>query len=557
MTLPTEDHEVHEVEIPLRLQPVVARPGGWRGRSINLIAVGLVGFVVIGLLLGTAFDNSGPSSSASVAVAVASGSPRPTARPTRRPTSTPLPLATPLPTLEAYGTERPTERRLVYGSGQEILDLGTGTLRSFGRGYEDVMWPIGDEFVCVCLFREQGANASSGVTLQFGRFDQTGKRLVERDIVTLDDVVAVPEMSEGFNMTATLDAPGGRLYVVDAVRRPPAWTVELHIVDVETGELLDSAVIDRFPVDLEEPRPSAPPRIDGSVPDGVYAWASMVAAGPDGGSLFVTVAQSEVRGDQWTNRNLEWFVPVREGKSGDARPLSADASLAPERWCIGRPTYADAEQVIQVCGPPPTPDGGEFWSVRRLTTGGETLADWPIGASRADGSAAAPVVDRVRRSVYLWDAFRHLVSRVDIDTGRARDGVVDETALGGDRQPSGRGWIGVDPGLVASVDGTRLYAIGLSAGTGNAARSTGVWVIDADSLEIIDHWQPRALLTSLAVSADGRFVYAAGAAGYDADGNENQRWPASVTVYNATTGEIAVLYGAMGAGRWLGFPSAY
>ncbi len=557
MTTPTEDHEIHDIEVPLRLQPVVARPEGWRGRSLNLIAVGLVGFVVIGLLLGTAFDNSGPSGPASGAVAVASGSPDRTARPTRRPTPIPRRLATPLPTIEVNSTTRPSERRLVYRDGQEILDLGSGTLRSFGRTYEDVLWPVGNEYVCICVVRSGGVGSSAGATLQFGRFDETGKRLVETDLVAFDDIEAVPEMTEGFNITATMDAAGDHLFVVAAVRRPPLWIVELHIVDVDTGSLLDRAVIDSFPVHLDEPRPSASPRIDGSAPEGVYAWANAVAAAPDGKTVFATVGLSEVRGEAWTSRNLEWFVPIVEGKAGDPLPMPEDAQLAPDRWCIGRPTFFDDVRIVQVCGPPPQPGDGSFWSVRRVTTAGESLGDLPIGAARADGSAASHLVDRERRAIYLWDSFSHLLSRVDIDTGRAQEGVVDASVLPGDRSPSGRGWIGVDPGLALSVDGTRLYALGIQAGTGNAGRSTGVWVFDTDTLEVLEHWGPRALLTSLAVSADGRFVYAAGAAGFDAEGHENHRWAASITVYDATNGEIAVLYGAIGAGQWLAFPSAF
>ena len=134
-------------------------------------------------------------------------------------------------------------------------------------------------------------------------------------------------------------------------------------------------------------------------------------------------------------------------------------------------------------------------------------------------------------------------------------GVVGESALPGVRGPSNRGWIGLDLGLVMSLDGTRLYALGLEPGGSDPTRSSGIWVFDANTLELLDHWHPRALLTSLAVSNDGRFVYAVGAAGYDADGNENHRWRASVTVYRATTGEIALLYGNIGDGQWIGFPT--
>jgi hypothetical protein len=358
-------------------------------------------------------------------------------------------------------------------------------------------------------------------------------------------------------VAATANAAGDRVFVVTVVRRPPVWTVELHIVDGETGDLLDSTVIDSFPVDLEDARPTASPRIDGSPPDGVYAWANMVSAAPDGESVLVTVGLSEVRGEQWLSRNAEWFVPIRDGKPRAPMPVPAEASLVPDRWCLGRPIFVDSDLVAQVCNPATRPQPqGSFWSVRRLTTAGASLGDWPIGAVGADGSATTGLVDRERRSVYLWDAFRHLVSRVDIDTGLTRENVVEDPAVTGDRGPSYRGWFGVEPGLVRSVDGTRLYAAGLTTETGNAARSSGIWVFDADSLELLDHWSPRALLTSLAVSADGRFVYAAGAAGYDADGNENQRWRASLTVYNATTGEIAVLYGSIGEGQWIGFPPA-
>jgi hypothetical protein len=549
MTSPTEE-QAHDV--PLRLQPVVARPGGWRGRSVNVVAVGLVGFVALGIVLGTGLDNGGPLTSPAVAAASAAAAPTP--RPTRRPT--PAPLATPLPTLEISGPELPTEHRLVYGNGQQILDLGTGTLRSFGGGYEDVAWTLGDEIVCVCVVRPGGTTPPEP-TLRFGRFDLAGAPILERDLVSLDGVVAVPEMSEGFNIAAAMDAAVGRLVVVDVLRRPPDWVVELHVVDAQTGELLDSVVIDTFPVELAEPQRGASPGPNGGTPgrppDGVYAWASAVAVAPDGGTAYMTVARSDVRGEQWTNRNLEWLVPIIDDHAGDPTPVPPDDSLAADRWCVGRPTFVDADLIVQVCGSASPSFETSFWAVRRVTTGGTSLGDVPIGAAQYGGSAAAIVVDRATRAVYLWDPFRHLVSRVDVDDGRVHEGVVAESMLPGDRVSSNRSWIGVDPGLVASPDGARLYALGLAAGSSDVSPSTGIWVFDAETLALLDHWEPRALLTSLAISADGRFVYAVGAAEHDADGHRNPGWQASVTVYDATTGEIAVLYGAIGEGQWFSF----
>ena len=88
-----------------------------------------------------------------------------------------------------------------------------------------------------------------------------------------------------------------------------------------------------------------------------------------------------------------------------------------------------------------------------------------------------------------------------------------------------------------------------SAGTLSAGTS-----IDAVSATPGDHWAARARLTSLAVSADGTFVYATGAQGFDAEGNE-RRAAGSVTVYDAATGEIQVLYGAVSPDTWITFPT--
>ena len=61
-------------------------------------------------------------------------------------------------------------------------------------------------------------------------------------------------------------------------------------------------------------------------------------------------------------------------------------------------------------------------------------------------------------------------------------------------------------------------------------------VFDSETLALLQQWRARALLPSIAVSADGTFVYAAGAQGFDVNGRQRP-WPASVTVYDAETGE--------------------
>lgn len=545
MTAPVPEDDI---EVPLRLQAVVPRPQGWRGRSNSLVAVGLVGFILIGIVLGTALDDGGPSSSAPVAVA----SPAPvssSALPTNRPTPTRVPLATPLPSREIVGGQIPNERRLVYANGLQVLDLATGTLASPPRPYEDQLLPLSDDqLVCACVVRPSA-------TLRFGRFDLTGTPIVERDLLTFDGMVPVPEMTEGFNIVAALDADQRKLFVLAVIRRPPVWTVELHVVDVESGKLVGSTVIDSLPVDLEEPGPSASPRPGGGPPDGIYAWANMMAVSPDGGAIYAAINYSEVRGENWTNGNREWMIPVHDGKPATATPLSPEVSLSPERWCLGRPTFVDPDLLVQVCTPAGSQSSDSVFAVRRVTTAGDSLDELPIRGQPLDGShPASPVIDPLRRAIFIWDSWRHEIFRVGIDDGLVNRGAVSDSVLPGDRRPGDRGYLGADPGLVASPDGRRLYALGVGPGPGQVSTSTGVWVFDTTTLSVLDHWEPRALLTSLAVSADGHFVYAAGAAGFDLEGRENP-WPASVTVYDATSGEIQVVYGAVAQDTWVSFPN--
>lgn len=553
MTAPIDE----DAEAPLRLQPVVARPQGWRGRTAGIVAVGLVSFVVLGIVLGTASDRSPVSSAAAVA-----GSPTAapsSALPSRRPTPNPEPLPTPLPTMEIVGGHIPNERRLVYASGPQVLDLATGTLVSPARPYEDFMLPLtDDQLVCACLVHGGVAGADGTVSspgLRFGRYDLAGETIVERDLVTFDDAVPVGDMTEGVNVVVALDATRRNLLVLAMVRRPPVWDVELLVVDAMSGKVIADTTLDSLPVDLEEPRPSASPPPGGGPPDGVYAWANWLAPSPDGRVLYASISFSEVRGENWTNGNREWMVPLRGGTPGTPRQLSLAATLKSDGWCLGRPSFVDPELMIQVCTPAGGEDPGSSYYVRRVTATGESLGDLAIPAQPRSGYfPATAIIDRANRAVFLWEPGQHALTRIAIDDGGVEIGAVPRSSLPGDNPTGSGSYLGADPGLVVSLDGRRLYALGLRAGPGPAGTTTGVWVFDATTLALVDHWEARAFLTSLAVSADGQFVYAAAAPGFDVEGRENP-WPASVTVYDAASGEIQVVYGAVSLDSWVNFPT--
>jgi hypothetical protein len=551
MTAPFDE----DVDVPLRLEPVVAGQG-WRGRTAGIVAVALVGFVAIGIVLGTASDR-GPAGSA--AVAGNSPVPAPTRSPAPSPRATPtrVPLATPLPTTAILGGHIPTERRLVYASGVQMLDLATGTLISPARPYSDVMLPLSDDqFVCACLVRgvpgADGTVADPG--LRFGRYDLAGEPIVERDLVTFTDSEPVDQMTEGANVVVALDAARQHLLVLVAVRRPPVWTVELLVVDATSGEMIGRTALDSLPVDFEEPGPSASSLPGGGLPEGVYVWPIALATSPDDGVAYASISRTGFRGETWTNDNHEWMIPLRAGAPGTARRLLPAAGLRPSSWCLGRPTFLDAELMTQVCTPAGGDELGSSYYVRRLTAAGESLGDLAIPSQPLrDSFQATALVDPADRAVLLWEPGAHVLTRIAIDDGDVEIGTVPPSLL--PAGSPGRGsYIGASPGLVVSTDGRRLYAIGLWSGPGPDGTTTGVWVFDGGTLELVDHWAARAFLTSLAVSADGQFVYAAAAPGYDGEGRVNP-WPASVTVYDASTGEIQVVYGAVSSDAWIAFPT--
>ncbi|HEX5149701.1 MAG TPA: hypothetical protein VFW02_11505, partial [Candidatus Limnocylindrales bacterium] len=538
---------------PLRLQPVVARPQGWRGQSAGLIAVGLTAFVLVAVVLGTTFDDGRPASSAPIAAASLPTSSA-TTRPSRRPTPTPEPLATPLPSREVLGGQIPTERRLVNAIGLELLDLATGELTPLGQrfDYPSISLPLANGgTVCACVVRDETANGGTGSwILRFGTYDPSGAAIVERDVQSFDDVVPVNDRTEGFNVTAALDPDSRSMFILVAERRPPVWTISLEVVDVESGDVTSREEIERIPVGFEEPEPSASPPAN-RPRDGIYVWATWVTPAPGGRTAMVSIDRSEVRNDNWAaSKTLEWMVGFGPGKSARVTPLEPAAALEPGDWCMSQPTFLDATQLVQVCL-----RSGTSLEVRRVGSDGASLGPVPVISGPFDGSfPMSVVIDRTRRAFFIWDLQHHVVVKVDLDDGRVTTWEVPEFMLpDGGREAGGYGYVGGDPGAVLSPDGRRLYAIGIAGGQrGGPGVPSGIWVFDAVTLELIGHWQPRAYLSSLAVSRDGRFVYAAAAAGFDVNGRENA-WPASVTVYDAADGEIEVIYGAVARDTWLSF----
>ncbi len=562
MPTPIEDEDV---VVPLRLQPVVDRPRGWRGRSGSVVAVVLVGFLVTALALGRALDDGRtPPPIAVIATGPAAGATAgATATVSRPPTPSPEPAASPLPAREVIGGRIPDERRLVFANGVQVLDLATGTLEPTTRPLYDHMLPVGaDQVVCACsLSGVPIGETPVPPTVRFGRYDLTGRVIVQRDLLSLVGVEAVPEITSGFNLASTLSADRSTLYVLVASRRPPSWSIDVYAVSVETGKILGHALLGRLPVDPAAPTDAGPSPSGSaeapsdSTPDGIYVWTNALAAAPGGRTLHAVIGYVDLRKGAWNTYDREWMVPLRGGRPGSPIEIKSDG-LPTDDWCISAPPeFVDRDLLVETCS---STSGGildSTYRLRRFASDGTRLEDLPLSGFPV--SRDYPMVtslDRAARVLFIWDPVRHAIGRIDVDTGIVVTNVVPASQLPGLPPTGNPVGIGVDPGLVASPDGTRLYALGMLPNGSTAGRSTGVWAFDARTLEPLGHWPARARLTSLAVSADGTFVYAAGAQGFDTDGNPGSSG-ASITVYDAATGEIQVLYGSVSPDTWITFPT--
>jgi DNA-binding beta-propeller fold protein YncE len=169
----------------------------------------------------------------------------------------------------------------------------------------------------------------------------------------------------------------------------------------------------------------------------------------------------------------------------------------------------------------------------------------------------APLVDPSGKALYMWGPVGKTLTRIDIASGTfssvtariaatTADPVADLAhAIGRWMAPPVAAKIFVDPGLVLSPDGTRIFALAADPGNGETVSSQGVFVFDAVTLEQVAHWPPTADLTSIAISPDGAWLYAAGQPGFDAAGKATGD-PSSITVYATSDGGVGLTAGRLG-----------
>ncbi len=455
-----------------------------------------------------------------------------------------LPPATPLPAYAVYGQKLDGRLILNVSGVYRIVDLATGTFA--GDLVKGTQYPTqlfarpGGGFVCACFSAAYAGDYLSGsYTIDARVLRRDGSLIRQVRVAKLQsdtDPVVSDDESNGLSAAAELAPDGRTLYVAWAYRRTPVWHTGISVVDVERGKVVQTI---RLP--------------DRSSTDGLIVtsvWLNALRIAPDGGHLMLTMDVYSTR----SHTTPHVLATVADGRIAQTVTLPDNTAIN-EHPCDPGGGFATNTTYYTLCPSPAV--------YRLFALDGSLIAQAELGRGSGAEPGTADIVDRARGQIFHWSSETRTLSRIDLATGRVTGTATALQASSGPARPvdglaalgrSVGGWLApsvmaktiLQPGIVLSPDGSRIYALGTTTPATTDPGSTGVDVFDAVAMRPIDHWEPPADLVSVATSPDGRYVYVAGAPDVNASG-ERTGAPASLIVFEASTGSVRMIAGALGS----------
>ena len=457
--------------------------------------------------------------------------------------------ASPLPKLFVTG-DLPTPAQVVVQlqEGQyAIVDLATGTMGSAltagSWGSQLRRAPNGD-LVCVCTSTlGYAAGNFTEMKVQLERLDATGV-VVSRDPIL--DVTGVPDprgqtVDQTGHVSArpTFSADGRYAYVGWSARAHPIWISGLVVVDLDSGAVVQRlALPDRDDGTGESRTYVDAPRIVGQAGDRVVIDRSSYTYMPATSTQPTYDISSDVFTATVSGATLGEPAALAPFGTGCGNDVTLAGGLANGGlWLSCTRSGAGSVQTV----------------IRRIGSDGSLVGDVFVDAAAIEGSTSALSPDGA--FIYLWNPISLTLTRVELATGATTTGQAPKpaadvnplTAFGRWLAPSAAAKMFLEAGIAISPDGKRVYALGVAGNPAAAgfAGSNGVLVFDASSLAPLGRWAPTADFVSVAVSADGSAVYAAGTSGVDANGQDTNQ-PASITVFDSSDGSIRLIAGQLG-----------
>ncbi len=469
------------------------------------------------------------------------------------PSTTLGPVGTPLPRLVRNGDLPSVTQVMVQAGGHyRVADLASGTLGVDAMGEyagPTTLVQRAGGWLCLCVkWTAVGGNTYTGLSLTLASIDAGGHvgdhREARQIDGTADQTVSFDLQVQVVDAATSVAADGKTAFFGWTARNGAAgWTSGIDVIDVMTGTVVDSKT-----VAAEQPA--------GTDGQPVSRNAPRVELSPAGDQILISSfwyvdAPNDPNPPSGIDR---WIAPFDSGAVGDITTLPATSKMVCGAVELGI-GFIDSNQYYLVCA---GQTGGLV--VRRAGLDGTAIGETAVPRTEEEFSAGS-LLAHAGGGLLIWDPVAAVMSRVDLATGAltqspAAGASIDGGALGaldtlGRRigrwiAPSAVAKLLLQPGIVVSPDGTRVYAIGVSSPARTDRGSTGVYAFDAASLAQLGNWAPTADFSSIAVSADGRFVYAAAQAGVDAEGREFPNG-SSVTVFDGSDGSVRLIAGVLGS----------
>jgi hypothetical protein len=502
--------------------------------------------------------------------------PPPTPEPTRtpRPRITPVPTATPLPDVTLADGPRPADPLPVHVSAFRVIDPATGELSQMTnlRVDRDAIFAApGGRWTCVCLDRLSQAHGET-VKVTVRTLDRNLTERMRNEVATYRSEATPPAQDFGVRVEIERSPDGRFAYLAVAERRIDHWLLHVDTVDLAVGALVQSFDLGSAVAPAAvAPEPSA--SIDPGMMIDSYLGGPSIRLAPSGREAVVTglVETYDPTKNESSSERFGWFVDVAaDGAStGPATPMSAawNEAMTMCSWL----TWLTDDELVAQCWQAFRGAPGSTVNIRSFDRAAAITADVAVKVS-PDWGIGEPLFDRANGTAWMWDPHGHVLHRVDLRTGAADRIDPDpdapapvpfvppptgETPEWVSALLPGQLWFGSP--LAFGPGGTRIYAVGFSQdpNTGEVTvwpgGSSGIWVFDAASFALVDHWPAAAAYASVALSPDGRWLTAAGQAGIDVDGNP-AGWSASVTIHDTTDGRVAIQLGSLGPEQVLLLP---
>lgn len=461
-------------------------------------------------------------------------------------------IATPLPKNFVRGeVPAPDHVLLALGEGDfTLVDLasGRGGDAMTGGAYGSAVRSQADgTYLCLCLKlgdNQEGRPTRADISVE--RYAASGERLSSAPALRL---VGDPDPRDGLlperpphvNVDLRFSADGRLGFIGWSVRKHPVWHNGITVIDVADGSTVGELDLpDDTSGDATTRRVVTAPRLLGGGADGNvviarewYSWSPPTSEGLN------YQQDTDVFGATLAEGRLTDAAPLTGAAGCGQRVILAGTGSAGGAWLGCLRTFVN--QLV----------------LRRLDAAGSPLGDSTFTAAAGiDGDPY--VLSPDGHALFAWNPVTATLARIDLVTGASTEAHGPVAAL--DRGPLAAFGAWLAPiaaaksflyGAVAiSPDGSRAYAIGVDGGgeQDGVSGSSGVYAFDTSTMTSVGHWDPTADFISIAVSGDGRFVYASGLPRVDAAGRSRPAQEASVTVFDATDGSIRVIAGALGSG---------